>query len=92
MYLPPDLVTNIRSAEWGTSVRAMIMTFFEIPLLIKIRSPSRMVARLSFLGRLALILSSYHRRFRQAMVLLGPLTRFAAGFVHAELDIPPALR
>jgi len=47
VYLPPDFVTKIRSGEWGTSVRATIMTFFEIPLLIRIRSPSRMVTCIS---------------------------------------------
>jgi len=45
--LPPDLETNIFSLECGISTRAMIMTFLEIPLSIKMRSPSRIVARFS---------------------------------------------
>src|SRR5512145_712808 len=60
VYLPPDLVTNILSLECGTSVRAMIMIFFEIPLLMRIRSPSRMVTRLSRLRRW-LMQQNYHR-------------------------------
>src|SRR5262245_35140305 len=67
VYLPPDLVTKIRSCEWGVSVRAIIMTFLEIPLLIRMRSPSRIATRLSFL-LLALIDPNYHRLFFQAII------------------------
>jgi hypothetical protein len=63
--LPPDLVTKILSIEWGISVLAIIMTFLEMPLLIKMRSPSRIVARFSLL-RLSCMGQSYHCRFREA--------------------------
>jgi hypothetical protein len=59
----------MRSRECGISVRAMIMTFFEIPLSIRIRSPSFIAARVSLFLRLFIGLlmgKRYHRRFREA--------------------------
>jgi hypothetical protein len=69
VYLPPDLVTKILSLEWGISTRAMIMTLLEIPLLMRIRSPSFIVVRLSLFRFMA---ASYHCLVQQANILLGP--------------------
>src|SRR5438874_10924682 len=65
VYLPPDLVTKILSIEWGISVRAMIMTFLEMLLLMRIRSPSRIVARFS-LFRLGFMRHRYDSQIRQS--------------------------
>jgi hypothetical protein len=47
----------------------MIMTFLEIPLLIRMRSPSLIVVRLSFLRFMA---ESYHCRRQQANISTCP--------------------
>ena len=67
--LPPDLVAKILSVEWGISVRATINTFLEIPLLTRIRSPSRMVARVSllFFGGMA---QNYHLLIKVANIFI----------------------
>src|SRR6185503_6016004 len=74
VYLPPDFVTKILSVECGISVRAVIMTFFEIPLLIRMRSPSRMVTRFSRLRRWAMA-QKYHRAPCQANYFPAPFPR-----------------
>jgi hypothetical protein len=69
VYLPPDLETKTLSLECGISTRATMNTFLEMPLLIKIRSPSRIIVRLS---RFRLMSQGYHRRFHQANLLNSP--------------------
>src|SRR5687767_415545 len=98
VYLPPDLVTKILSVECGIAVRAIIITFFEMPLLIRMRSPSRMVTRFS-LRRRWFMAQNYHCPARQANYLLrwakqvlAAIRRTKRAKIWPQLDIPWSLR
>jgi hypothetical protein len=84
VYLPPDLETKTLSLECGISTRATMNTFLEMPLLIKIRSPSRIIVRLS---RFRLMSPGYHRRFHQANLLNSPAQFTGACCDEMEINV-----